>query len=240
MQTGFVPSPPLRHPALLHTALRHVTAFGLVVIAAAGLAACDEAHAQAAPTDDRITLDARFAQLRRTAPHHDAVDSARSQRSLGCGPEFERRIDALESKEEIRSILLAFSRAVDGSDPAALSALAPKLHREFVLDAVDFEGHKLHFEGLDGVIAGFGPIMVAADANLMPSAIDVTLDGDTASASFKFANSVKPPPQLGLDVRVKVLLFAANAATFVREDGAWKLLSIELVHSLAYPGALPS
>src|SRR5690606_15733703 len=114
---------------------------------------------------------------------------------------------------------------------------APVLHDDFVLDAVDFDGQKHHFEGLDGVIDGFGPIMLEADANLMPSAIAVELDGDTAQAHFKFANSVKPPSQLGLDVSVKVLLFAANSATFEREDGAWKLRSIELIHTLAYPGS---
>lgn len=150
------------------------------------------------------------------------------------------RVAALESKEEIRAILHTFADVVDASDPAALPDLAPVLHSEFVLDAIDFDGKKFHFEGLDGVVDGFGPIMLEADANLMPSDIDVRLDGDTARARFKFANSVKPPPQLGLDVGVKVLLFAANSATFVREDGAWKLMSLELVHSLAYPGSVPA
>lgn len=148
------------------------------------------------------------------------------------------RVAALESKEEIRGILHAFSQVVDASDPGALPGLEPVLHRDFTLDAIDFDGKNFHFEGIDGVITGFGPIMLEADANLMPSAIDVKLDGDAAQATFKFANSVKPPPQLGLDVGVKVLLFAANSATFVREDGAWKLRSLELVHSLAYPGSV--
>lgn len=148
------------------------------------------------------------------------------------------RIAALESKDDIRGIIHAFSRIVDAADPSALAALEPALHADFVLDAIDFDGKKLHFEGLDGVIKGFGPILLAADANLMVSAIDVHLDGDAAQASFKFANSVKPPPQLELDVGVKVLLFAANEASFVREGGAWKLRSLELVHSLAYPGAI--
>lgn len=152
--------------------------------------------------------------------------------------ELAERVAALEAKEDIRAILLAFSQVVDDSDPAALPGLAPVLHSDFVLDAIDFDGKKHHFEGLDGVIEGFGPIMLAADANLMPSAIDVQLDGDTAHARFKFANSVKPPPQLNLDVSAKVLLFAANSATFVHEDGAWKLRSFELVHTLAYPGSV--
>lgn len=154
--------------------------------------------------------------------------------------DLEARVDALESKEEIRAILLAFSQVVDASDPTALPGLSAVLHRDFVLDAVDFDGQQHHFEGLDGLIDGFGPIMLEADANLMPSAIDVALDGDAARATFKFANSVKPPPQLGLDVDVKVLLFAANSASFVREDGSWKLRSIALDHSLAYPGSVPA
>lgn len=148
------------------------------------------------------------------------------------------RLEKLESKEEIRTILLAFSAVVDSSDPALLSDLAPYIADDFVLDAIDFSGAVHHFEGFEGVKNDFGPIMKDADANLMPSAIDVELDGDVAYASFKFANSVKPPPQLGLDVNAKLLLFAANNATLRRENGAWKLTSFELLHSLAYPGSL--
>lgn len=152
--------------------------------------------------------------------------------------DLEARVEALESKEEIRTVVHAFSQVVDASDPTGLTNLAPVLHEDFVLDAIDFDGKKFHFEGLDEVMTGFGPILLEADANLMLSAIDVSLDEDTATARFKFANSVKPPPQLGLDVDVKVLLFAANTATFVREAGAWKMRSVELVHSLAYPGTV--
>jgi hypothetical protein len=68
----------------------------------------------------------------------------------------------------------------------------------------------------------------------------VDVDGDGATASFKLVNSVEPPPELGVDVDEKVLLMADNTATFVRVGGVWKLASIELVHTLAYPGTLPS
>ncbi|AUX27911.1 uncharacterized protein SOCEGT47_085110 [Sorangium cellulosum] len=149
-----------------------------------------------------------------------------------------QRLEALEAKEEIRTTLLALSAVVDSSDPARLEELLPVLADDIVLDAVDFDGVVHHFEGVDGVVTGFGPIMRDADANLMPSAIDVELDGDRAYASFKFANSVKPPPQLDLPVDHKVLLFAANSAELRRENGAWKLVSFELLHSLAYPGTL--
>lgn len=152
--------------------------------------------------------------------------------------DLEARIDALESKEEIRTILHTFSQIVDDSDPAALPGLAPVLHSDFVLEALDIDGKQYRFEGIEQLIEGYGPIMAEADANLMPSALDVTIEGDTATAVFKFANSVKPPPQLNLDVDVKVLLFAANTATFIREDGAWKLRSFVLDHSLAYPGSV--
>ncbi|WP_437763810.1 nuclear transport factor 2 family protein [Sorangium sp. So ce281] len=152
---------------------------------------------------------------------------------------IELRLSTLEAKEEIRTILLAVATVVDSADPARLDELVPHLTEDFVLDAVDFDGVVHHFEGVDGVTTGFGPIMKEADANLMPSAIDVELDGNTAYASFKFANSVKPPPQLNLPVDVKVLLFAANSAVLRKENGAWKLASFELLHSLAYPGSLP-
>ncbi len=148
------------------------------------------------------------------------------------------RLAKLEAREDIRTTLLRFSAVVDSSDVDALPDLAPRIADDFVLDAIDFDGATHHFEGMDGLLDGFGPIMVDADANLMPSAIDVEVDGDYATATFKFANSVKPPPQLELEVDVKVLLFAANTATFHYEDGIWKMTSIELYHSLAYPGAL--
>ncbi|WP_170319591.1 nuclear transport factor 2 family protein [Polyangium spumosum] len=151
---------------------------------------------------------------------------------------LEARISVLEAKEEIRSTLLAFAAVVDSADPERLPDLLPSLTDDFVLDAVDFNGQVHHFEGVVEVLTGFGPIMKDADANLMPSAIDVELDGDTAYASFKFANSVKPPPQLDLPVDEKVLLFAANSAVFHKKNGAWKLASFELLHSLAYPGSL--
>ncbi len=180
---------------------------------------------------NRITALALLLLAAATAPACDEAQAA--------DDDLAERVAALESKEEIRGILLAFSQVVDASDPTALTGLEPVLHRDLALDAIDFDGKHFHFEGLDQVITGFGPIMLEADANLMPSAIDVQLAGDTAQATFKFANSVKPPPQLGLDVGVKVLLFAANSASFVREDGTWKLRSLELVHSLAYPGTVP-
>lgn len=151
---------------------------------------------------------------------------------------LEARLELLETKEELRSMLLSFSRIVDTADLAALEGLAARLHPDFSLDVIDFDGGEFHFEGIEGLVEGYGPIMVSAQANLAVSAVAVAVTGDSATAFFKFINSVKPPPELGLDVDEKVLLLAANTATFVRENGVWKLKSLELVHSLAYPGAL--
>ncbi|KIG12099.1 hypothetical protein DB30_02044 [Enhygromyxa salina] len=152
--------------------------------------------------------------------------------------DLEARVQVLETKEELRGLVLGFAQVVDNSDLAGLEALEPRIHRNFSLTAVDPAGGAHVFEGYDGLIAGYGPIMVAAQANLSTSAIAVELDGDNATATFKFANSTKPPPELGLDVDEKLLLFAANTATFVREDGVWQIESVELVHSLAYPGSV--
>lgn len=152
--------------------------------------------------------------------------------------QLEGRIDRLESREQICSILLEFAAVVDSGDPALLSDLAPKIHRDFTMVVTDFAGGEHRFAGIDGLIEGYGPIMASAQANLAASAIAVELEGDRATAKYKFINSVKPPPELDLDIDEKLLLFAANTATFVREDGAWKLESIQLDHSLAYPGSL--
>lgn len=168
-------------------------------------------------------------------------DEANAQ---GSGdPELEEillRLDTLESKEQIRTTLLTFSAIVDSSDPARLSEVVPYVTEDFTLDAIDYTGEVFHFEGPDGLLNEYGPIMKDAQANLTVSAINVDLDleGDTARATFKFSNSVKPPPQLNLGLDVKVLLFTANTATFRREDGTWKVASLELLHSLAYPGSI--
>ncbi|MFO7567585.1 MAG: hypothetical protein R6X02_33380 [Enhygromyxa sp.] len=149
------------------------------------------------------------------------------------------RVDELESKEELRSVLMGFAKIVDNADIGALSNMGPRIAADFTMDVIDFDGHDFHFEGVDGLLDEYGPIMVSAQANLAVSEIAVDIDGDLATASFKFINSVKPPPELNLEVDEKVLLLADNTAIFVREDGLWKLQWIELVHSLAYPGSIP-
>lgn len=149
------------------------------------------------------------------------------------------RLAALEAKEEIRTVIAGFAQVVDAADLDSLADLAPRIADDFVLDVIDFDGGEYHFEGASGLVEGFGPIMVEAQANLALSEVAVAVDGDIATARFTFINSVKPPPQLGLDVDVKVLLLADNVATFALEGDVWRLSSLELVHSLAYPGAIP-
>ncbi|MCB9763857.1 MAG: nuclear transport factor 2 family protein [Alphaproteobacteria bacterium] len=155
----------------------------------------------------------------------------------GASSDLEARVTAVEDREALRHFVLSFAHIVDYADIDALGTLGPALHPDFQLNVVDFDGHEYVFEGADGLIDEYGPIMVSAQANLAVSAIDVELDGDYAIASFKFINSVTPPPELGTEVDDKVLLLADNTATFVREDGVWLLESLELVHSLAYPGS---
>jgi ketosteroid isomerase-like protein len=152
---------------------------------------------------------------------------------------LDTRLDELEAKEEIRSILLDFTMALDDADAATLTALGPTLDPDFRIDVTPFVGDKLQFEGLQGLVLGLGPILSATRVELAPSAIDVDVDGDSATASFKFLSSSKPPPELGVDVDVKVMVFVENTATLVRQDdGRWKLRSIEMVKTLAYPGTV--
>ena len=167
------------------------------------------------------------------------LSSCTEAEASGDESELEARIERLEAKEEIRSVLLGFARIVDDADASALPGLRPRLHDDFVLDVIDFDGGEYQFVGAQGLVEGYGPIMVSAQANLAVSAIEVELAGDQATARFEFINSVRPPPELGLDVDEKVLLIAHNTATFVHEDEIWKLASLELVHTLAYPGSIP-
>jgi len=150
-------------------------------------------------------------------------------------------VDVLAAKDTIRDTLMQLASAIDSGDPSVLPTLLPVIADDFVLVAVDFgaEGQQdtLVFEGVQGLLGGFGPIMLEAQANLMPSAIRVSMtDAEHATATFKFANSVRPPSALGEEIDEKVLLFAAITAEFRFEGGLWKLVHLELLHSLAYPG----
>jgi len=162
---------------------------------------------------------------------------------VGCGPEgrlLERRVEALEAKQEIESIVHRFARAVDQADPTALRTLAPVIHEDFRMDVTDFLGQEVRFDGYDELVQGFGQVIVAVAPNVATSAIMTEVDGTHATALFKFINSVQPPPALGLNLGIedKVLLFAEVKATFLREAEVWKLYSLRVVHSLAYPGSL--
>ena len=181
------------HLSLLARALRRATLATALLAGAGTLSGCDEASA--APMSDEESDDA----------NDDATEA---------------RLAALEAKEEIRATIAGFAQVVDAADLDSLADLAPRLADDFVLDVVDFDGGEYHFEGASGLVDGFGPIMVSAQANLALSEVAVAVDGDLATAHFTFINSVKPPPQLGLDVGVKVLLLADNTATFARDGGA--------------------
>ena len=156
---------------------------------------------------------------------------------------FVERVERLEATEEIRTVLLKFAAVVDSGDVSALNDLIPRLAPNFVLTAIAFgpSPQPLVFYGVDGLLNGFGPILMQAQANIVTSAIDVELgpSNQTAVAKFKFVNSVVPPEIIS-PVDVRILLFAANTAELRKEGGIWKLESLTLEHSVAYPGSLPT
>ncbi|HFE45819.1 MAG TPA: hypothetical protein ENJ18_10080 [Nannocystis exedens] len=151
---------------------------------------------------------------------------------------IEERLAALESKEEIRTTMLKFSQVLDAADIEGLKALEPRFQEDIELNAIDFDGTSHHYVGMQELVDGYMPILVSSPPTLSPSAIDVEIDGDTATAYFKFTTSIVPPPQLGLGTDQTLMLFAANSIDFAYEDDTWKISSITLAHSLAYPGSL--
>ena len=148
------------------------------------------------------------------------------------------RIVELESKESIRSTWLDFNKAADSGDPAELASLGPVLDSQFTRDMTDFQGTPHHFEGAQGLVQGYGALMAAMDADIVPGSIDVNLDVDSATAQFKTISSVKPSPELGLQPDERVLVICNHTATFMRADGRWRLRSIKTYSALAYPGTL--
>lgn len=148
------------------------------------------------------------------------------------------RLAQLESKEEIRTTMLKFSQVLDAADIEGLKALGPRFQEDIELNAIDFDGTSHNYVGMQELVDGYMPILVSSPPTLSPSAIDVEIDGDTATAYFKFTTSIVPPPQLGLGTDQTLMLFAANSVDFAYEDDTWKISSITLAHSLAYPGSL--
>ena len=148
------------------------------------------------------------------------------------------RVAELESKEAIRSTMLRFSQVLDAADVDGLRALEARFTADIDLNAIDFDGTSHRYVGMEELVDGYMPFLLASPPTLAPSAIDVQLDGDTATAYFKFTTSIVPPPQLGLNTDQTLMLFAANTAEFVYEDDTWKVSAITLAHSLAYPGSL--
>lgn len=153
--------------------------------------------------------------------------------------ELEARLAAIEAKEEIRSVLTDLARIVDEALLSGLSKLEPRLHPSFTMRVVDIAGAERRLVGLEGLIDGYSPLMASGRAHLLWSAISVALDGGRATASFNLAGAIEPSPALGLPAGPRVLLVSANTARLIREGGVWRIASLELVHSMAYPETKP-
>jgi hypothetical protein len=153
-------------------------------------------------------------------------------------PDYETRFVDLESKEEIYSTILDFTKAADSGNPAQLATLSDRLEPDFTLDMTNFDGNKEHFDGPQGLVQGFGPMLAESDANIVPGAIGVELEGNNATAEFDFISSVKPGPEYNLQPEARVLIICDGTATFVREGKRWRMSSMTIDSRLAYPGSL--
>ncbi len=167
------------------------------------------------------------------------------------------RIAVLQAKEDIRSTLHAFVRALNSSfltgETNPLAAVAPALHPEVVLSAtppptpLDPVPEPIVFAGINQVIGGYGQmVVVATKPNILPSDIDVRILSKTsAEADLRFANAVNFPSgcMLGSPGCAKVLLFADVYVSFERRRrGPWQATNIDLVHHIATggpPGMMP-
>lgn len=150
----------------------------------------------------------------------------------GAQLDFEGRLMSLEAKEEIRSVLSGLARIVDEGLLSGLSKLEPRLHAGFTMRVIDLAGTERRYVGARGMIDAYAPIMASGRAKLIASGVAVDVDGDRATAYFKLAGSVSSSPELGLTVGRRFLLVSGHTATLRREDGIWKLTSLELVHAM--------
>jgi uncharacterized protein (TIGR02246 family) len=127
-----------------------------------------------------------------------------------------KRLQVLEDREAIRSLIIAYGRAHDGRDYQAYAALFAK-EGEWVSGMGTATGPAAIFEFLDKSI-GHNPTPDSGTYHVMSNE-QIDINGDRASAVTKWVYFTKNDNDTP-----NVTFLGHYVDQFIREDGQWKFL----------------
>lgn len=133
---------------------------------------------------------------------------------------LQRRVQVLEDREAIRSLILAYGQAHDHRDYRAFASLFAR-NGEWVSGMGSARGPEAIFKLMDDTI-GHHPTPEGSGTFHILSNEQIDIDGDRASAVTKWLY-VTP----GEDGGPESVLLGHYNDEFIREDGAWKFLRRE-------------
>src|SRR5688572_2049066 len=125
-----------------------------------------------------------------------------------------KRLQVLEDREAIRSLIIAYGRAHDGRDYKAYSQLFAR-DGLWVSGMGTAQGPDAIFEFLDKSI-GHDPVADSGTYHVMSNE-QIDIDGDRASAFTKWVYLT-----ISADNTPNVTYLGHYVDEFIREDGAWK------------------
>lgn len=157
--------------------------------------------------------------LARVEPAHGADDIE----SLAA------RVQALEDREAIRGLILAYGSALDNRNFVAFSGLFAREDGEWIGGLGSARGQDAIFELMDSTI-GHAPRTSGQTSFHVLTNDRIDVDGDTASAVTKW---IFVMPGEGGDPRWVYLGHYDDR--FVREDGQWRFLRREAFTDLPMP-----
>lgn len=132
-------------------------------------------------------------------------------------PSVEERLRRLEDLEEIRELLVAYQRMLDGKDLAGYAALFAT-NGEFVAGEVRAKGHEEIGTLVEGMLGNLLTTNQGDDAHLVinPS---IHLEGDRATAQMTWAYVVRGPNDQPVLSKL-----GHYDDVLVREEGRWRFL----------------
>lgn len=130
-----------------------------------------------------------------------------------------KRLQVMEDREAIRSLIIAYGRAHDGRDYKAYSQLFAR-EGLWVSGMGTAKGPDAIFEFLDNSI-GHNPVADSGTYHVMSNE-QIDIDGDRASAFTKWVYLT-----INADNTPKVTYLGHYVDEFIREDGSWKFLRRE-------------
>jgi uncharacterized protein (TIGR02246 family) len=131
------------------------------------------------------------------------------------------RVQALEDREEIRELLLAYGRALDSRDFIAFSNLFAEEEGEWVGGLGAAKGRKAIFELMDTSIGHNAPRTGPGSYHVFSNE-QIEVDGDRASATTKWIFVMQSE-----EASPRWVYLGHYDDTFVREDGRWRFLRRE-------------